>query len=66
MKLAKLCVHYSVDVKPKEKVLINGSDLAFPLMHEIYRECLLSDAYPLIMASLDTTYTFFNMPKNIS
>jgi aminopeptidase len=63
VKLAKLCIHYSVDVKPKEKVLINGSDLAFPLMHEIYRECLLSDAYPQIMASLDTAYTFFKYGK---
>jgi len=62
-KLAKLCVHYSVDVKPKEKVLIQGSELAFPLMHEIYKECLLSDAYPFIMAQLNTAYIFFKYAK---
>ncbi len=62
-KLAKLCIHYSVDVKPKEKVLIQGSELAFPLMHEIYKECLINDAYPFIMPHLDTTYTFFKHAK---
>ncbi|MBX5328921.1 MAG: aminopeptidase [Candidatus Bathyarchaeota archaeon] len=62
-KLAKLCVHYSVDVKSKEKVLIQGNVQAFPLMHEIYKECLLSDAYPFIMPQLDTTYTFFKYAK---
>lgn len=48
-KLAKLCVNYSVGVKPHEKVIIEGSVQALPLMREIYRECLLSDAYPYIM-----------------
>lgn len=47
-KLAKLCVHYSVNVKPKDKVLIQGDPAALPLSREIYKECLLSDAYPLI------------------
>ena len=62
-KLAKLCVHYSVDVQPKEEALIQGSELAFPLMHEIYKECLLSGAYPFIMPHLDTEYTFFKYAK---
>jgi len=62
-KLAKLCVDYSMEIKPKEKVLIMGSDLAFPLMHEIYKECLLKDAYPQIMANLDTAYTFYKYAK---
>jgi leucyl aminopeptidase (aminopeptidase T) len=30
--LAKLCVQYSVDVKPKEKVFIQGNVLALPLI----------------------------------
>jgi aminopeptidase len=62
-KLSKLCVHYSVDVKPKETVLIQGTELAFPLMHELYKECLLSDAYPWIIAELDTAYTFYKFAK---
>jgi len=62
-KLAKLCVHYSVEIKPKEQVIIRGSELAFPLINEIYKECLLSDAYPLIMPNLDVTYTFYKYAK---
>jgi aminopeptidase len=62
-KLAKLCVHYSVDVKPKELVLIQGSEQAFPLINEIYKECLLSDAYPTILANLETQYTFYKYAK---
>jgi aminopeptidase len=62
-KIAKLCVNYSVYVKPKENVVIQGSDLAFPLMHELYRECLLAGAYPSILAWFDTSYTFFKYAK---
>ena len=62
-KLAKLCVNYSVDVKPKEKVVIQGSGLAFPLINEIYKECLLNDAYPLIIPTLDVQYIFFKYAK---
>jgi len=62
-KLAKLSIHHSVDVKPKEKVLIQGSELAFPLINELYKECLFSDAYPMIMANLDVQYTFFKYAK---
>jgi len=62
-KLAKLCVHYSVDVKPEEKVLIQGSELAFPLINEIYKDCLLSDAHPTIFAHLNVQYTFFTHAK---
>ncbi|MFQ5821872.1 MAG: aminopeptidase, partial [Candidatus Heimdallarchaeota archaeon] len=62
-KLAKLCVQYSVEVKPKDKVLIQGTDLAFPLINEIYKECLLRDAYPEIIPRLDVDYTFFKHAK---
>jgi aminopeptidase len=62
-KLARLCVHYSVAVKPKEKVVIQGSELAFPLINEIFRECLLSDAYPYVKPELDVAYTFFRHAK---
>lgn len=62
--LAKLCVHYSVDVKPKEKVVIRGSTAAAPLIAEIYKECLLSDAYPWILPSLYIDYVFFKHAKD--
>jgi aminopeptidase len=63
-KLAKLCVHYSVAVKPNEKVLIQGADSAFPLIHEIYKECLLCDAYPTVYAKLEVDYTFYKYAKD--
>ncbi|MFQ6124658.1 MAG: aminopeptidase [Candidatus Heimdallarchaeota archaeon] len=62
-KLAKLCVQYSVAVQPKENVLIQGMDLAFPLINELYKECLLCDAYPEIIPHLDVDYTFFKHAK---
>ena len=62
-KLAKLCVHYSVDLKPKEKVLIQGSESAFSLINEIYKECLLSDTHPLIIPRLDVEYTYFKYAR---
>ncbi len=62
-KLAKLCIRYSVAVKPEEIVVIQGSELAFPLINEIFRECLLSDAYPYVMPELDVAYTFYKHAK---
>jgi aminopeptidase len=63
-KLAKLCVHYSVNVKPKETVIIQGSVQAFPLIHELYKECLLADAYPTILPNFDVQYTFYKHAKD--
>ena len=62
-KLAKLCVNYSVSVKPKEKVVIEGHIQAFPIMRELYKECLLSDAYPRILQNTEIMYTFFKYAK---
>jgi aminopeptidase len=63
-KLAKLSVNYSVGVKPKETVIIQGTSLASPLIHELHRECLLSDAYPLILPVLsETRFTFYRLAK---
>jgi aminopeptidase len=62
-KLAKLCVNYSVSVKPKDQVLIRGSELSFLLLKEIYKECLLKGAYPTVMPSLDLDFTFFDLAK---
>ena len=62
-KLAKLCTHYSVNVKPKEQVLIRGSTLALPLIDALYKECLLCGAYPLFLPSTDFDYTFYKYAK---
>ena len=62
-KLAQLSVHYSVNLKPREKVLIQGTEQALPLINELYKECLLSDAYPTVMPNLDVQYTFYKYAK---
>jgi aminopeptidase len=62
-KLAQLSIHYSVNVKPREKVLINGTGQAFPLINELYKECLLCDAYPTVIAGLNLQYTFYKYAK---
>jgi aminopeptidase len=46
-------------LKPQETVLIRGSDHARPLINEVFKECLLSDAYPIVMPMLDLDYTFY-------
>lgn len=63
-KLAKLFVSYSVHVQPKENVIIQGSYLARPLVNELYRECLLVDAYPQVLPNLDFQYTFYQTAKD--
>jgi len=62
-KLAKLCVHYCVEVKPKEKVVIEGSIPSLPLMRELYKECVLCEAYPQIMPNLEVLDFFFKHAK---
>jgi aminopeptidase len=62
-KLAKLCINYSVEVKPKEKTVIFGSELAFPLINELYKECLLNDAYPMVLPNLEVDFTFLKYAK---
>lgn len=63
-KLAKLSVHYSVRVKPKEVVIIQGTYHAVPLLHQLYKECLLTDAYPMIMANMDHAYMLLKYGKD--
>jgi aminopeptidase len=63
-KLAKLCVHYSVAVKPKENVVIRGSVVAAPLLAELFKECLLANAYPFLLPSLQVDYVFYKLAKN--
>jgi aminopeptidase len=63
-KLAKLCVSYSVNIKKKEKVWIWGDPLALPLVGEIYKECLLRDAYPFVIISESVFgYVFYKYAK---
>ncbi|MCX7982662.1 MAG: aminopeptidase [Syntrophales bacterium] len=51
-KLADLLVRYSIALKPKEKVLIQGSALASPLLSAIYAAVLKNGGYPFMHISL--------------
>ena len=44
-KFAKLLVNYSLDIKKGDKLLINGFDLAYPLIKEVYREAIKNGAH---------------------
>jgi aminopeptidase len=44
-------------------VIIRGTEHAFPLIKEIYKECLLSGAHPFVLANLDLQYTFYKCAK---
>jgi len=61
-KLAELLVQYSVAVRPGDKVLINGSSLADPLLREVYTAVFRAGGHPLMLVSLpnveDVLYRF--------
>lgn len=48
-KLAELLVNYSVAVQPGEKVVIQGSTQALPLITETYRAVIQAGGHPLVM-----------------
>lgn len=43
-KLAKVLVNYSLEIKAGDKLLINGGDVAAPLIREVYREAIRAGA----------------------
>ncbi len=51
-KLADLLVNYSVAAKPGDKVAIQGSTLAEPLIRSLYASILKAGAHPTVLASL--------------
>ncbi len=51
-KLAELMVNYSVAVKPGDRVLIDGSAAAAPLLRPIYAEVLKAGGHPLMFLDL--------------
>ncbi len=51
-KLADVLVNYSVEVKPGEKVLIQGGSIAEPLLKAIYVRVLRAGGHPLMVVSL--------------
>lgn len=47
--LGELLVHYSMEVKPGERVMIAFVELeSYPLVHALYRACVQAGAYPQV------------------
>ncbi len=58
-KLAELIVNYSIEAKPGQKVLLNGSVKAQPLLLELYKKVLQQGAHPFMLPILEgQNYTF--------
>ncbi len=51
-KLAEVLVSYSVAVRPGDKVVIDGSSLAEPLLKEVYVKVLQAGGHPMMRVSL--------------
>jgi aminopeptidase len=54
-KLADLLVNYSVSVRPGDKVLVEGSSMAEPLLKAVFVEVLKAGGHPLMQVSLPGT-----------
>lgn len=46
---ARLILDYTVNIKPKEKVCIQGSVASLPLMHELFNYALKREAFPQLV-----------------
>jgi aminopeptidase len=51
-KLADLLVNYSIAVQPGQKIAIQGTSLAEPLIRSVYSEVLKAGGHPLVLATL--------------
>ncbi|UCF61077.1 MAG: aminopeptidase [Anaerolineaceae bacterium] len=58
--LARILVHYSAKVKPKDRVCIVAQPTAAPLILEVYREVLNAGGFPHSLITIDgLEYLFF-------
>jgi aminopeptidase len=64
VKLARLLTEYSVKLKPRDFVAINGPSIAAPLIRECYRAALRLGAYPVCDVSLDGFTEIFYKEAN--
>lgn len=51
-KLAKILVEYCLEIKEGEKLRISASDIAAPLILEVYKNALQKGAYPIVDVSM--------------
>ena len=60
-KYAKLLIHYSLGLKKGDKLLINSTYLAEPLIKEVFREALTAGAHPEIQIAInELTRVFYD------
>ncbi len=52
-KLAKVLVHYSLRLKPGDTFVISSSEIAAPLVREVYREALAAGAFVTVDIALN-------------
>ena len=55
-KFARALLHYSLSIRPGDKLLIRATPAAYPLLREVYREAIRSGAHPetaIDLAELD-------------
>jgi len=53
-RLADILVNYSTEVKKGDRVLIQGTELARPLIEEVYRLVLRNGGYPTVRLDVDS------------
>jgi aminopeptidase len=59
-KLADVLVNYSIGVRPGDKVLVNGSSLAAPLLKAVYAKALQAGGFPFMLVNLpDLDYLLY-------
>ncbi len=51
-KFAEVLVHYSLDIQPEQRVIIQGTTLAEPLLRATFTEVLRAGAHPMLLISL--------------
>jgi aminopeptidase len=51
---ARLLIHYSTSIRPRDHVAIFASPEAEPLVAEVFREVLRAGGYPYVLMGLDT------------
>src|SRR3954463_8980738 len=52
-KLARVLVHYSLEIKPGDRFIIHSSPVAAPLIREIYREAIRAGAFVSVRTQID-------------
>jgi aminopeptidase len=67
-KLADVLINYSVKLKKDQLVVISGTDLAAPLIKEIYKRAILIGAHPYTrigIEGLEEIYYKYSTPKQL-